>query len=110
AANRSALHQKMGWHLDCRTALRIRISATWQKQPEWSSHQVIAKLTPEPLLSIRWVQRILRECRRGVPEERSSPRRTGQPSRRYRRGGATPRQRTRDWRPHKVLRNRRSAL
>jgi DNA invertase Pin-like site-specific DNA recombinase len=80
AANRSAIHRKIGWWLDRRTALRIRISATWQKHPEWTARQVVAKLGPEPLLKLPWVRRILRECRRGVPEERSSPRRTRVPA------------------------------
>ena len=91
AANRSAMHKKIGWDLDRRTELRVRISATWKKHPEWTANRVIAKVGPEPLLSLRWVQRILRECRRGVPEERSSPRRTGRPSRLNRDGVATNR-------------------
>lgn len=85
AASHSAMHRKIGWCLDRRTELRIRISAAWQKHPEWSAHQVIARLGLESLMSVRWVQRVLRECRRGVPEERNFPRRTGRPSRPYRR-------------------------
>jgi hypothetical protein len=91
AANRSAMHKKIGWDLDRRTAFRVRISATWKKHTGWTANQVIAKVGLEPLLSLRWIQRILRECRRGVPEERSSPRRTGRPSRRYRDGVPTNR-------------------
>lgn len=83
AARRSAMHRKIGWWFDRRTALRIRISATWQKHPEWTANQVIARIGPQPLLSLRWVQRILRECRSGAPEERDLPRRSGRPSRRY---------------------------
>jgi hypothetical protein len=83
AANRSAMHRKIGWDLDRRTELRVRISATWKKHPEWTANQVIAKVGPEPLLSPRWVLRVLRECRRGTPEERNMPRRTGRMSRRY---------------------------
>jgi DNA invertase Pin-like site-specific DNA recombinase len=82
-ASRSAMHKKIGWYIDRRTELRVRISATWQKHPEWTANQVIAKVGSQPLLSLRWVQRILRECRRGAPEERNMPRRTGRPSRRY---------------------------
>lgn len=91
AARRSALHRKIGWYYDRRTALRIRISAIWQRHPNWTANQVIAKVGPGPLLSLRWVQKVLRECRRGTPEERNMPRRTGRPSRRFRYGVATNR-------------------
>ena len=80
-ARRSALHRKIGWHIDCRTHLRIRIGATWQKHPNWTARQIISEVGPNPLLSVRWVQRILRECRWGYPEERNMPRRTGRPPR-----------------------------
>jgi hypothetical protein len=53
-------------NLDRRTVLRVRISVISTKHPGWSAHQVIAKSGSDPLLSLRWVQRILRECRRGV--------------------------------------------
>ena len=80
-ASRSALHKKIGWQIDCRTHLRIRISAAWQKHPNWTAARIIAELGPDPLMSVRWVQRILRECRWGYPEERNMPRRTGKPPR-----------------------------
>lgn len=76
-ASRSAVHKKIGWHIDCRTHLRIRIGATWQKHPKWTAGQIIGALGPNPLMSVRWVQRVLRECRWGYPEERNMPRRTG---------------------------------
>ena len=86
AAKRSALHRKIGWYIDRWTVLRIRVSTLWQQHPEWKAKQIIAKLGREPLLNVRWVQRILRECRRGSPEERSLPRRTGRPWRKKRNG------------------------
>ena len=82
-ANRSAVHKKIGWHIDCRTHLRIRISATWQKHPKWTAGQIISELGSSPLMSVRWVQRVLRECRWGYPEERNMPRRTGKSPRPY---------------------------
>jgi DNA invertase Pin-like site-specific DNA recombinase len=82
-ARRSAVHKKIGWYIDCRTHLRIRISATWRKHPKWSARQIIGEVGPSPLLSVRWVQRILRECRWGYPEERNMPRRTGKQPRPY---------------------------
>jgi len=85
AAKRSVLHRKIGWYLDHRTQWRVRISAIWQQHPHWSAHQVIATWGSAPRFSLRWVQRVLRECRRGAPEERNMPRRTGLPSRPYRR-------------------------
>jgi len=84
AANRSAIYRRIGWWFDRRTVLRVRISATWEKHPEWSAIQVIAKLGPQPLLSPIWVRRILRECRRGVPEEPTLKRRKGRRLRRRR--------------------------
>lgn len=80
-ARRSALHRKIGWQIDSRTHLRIRIGAMWQKYPEWRARQIIAEVGPSPLLSVVSVQRILRECRWGYPEERNMPRRTGMPPR-----------------------------
>jgi DNA invertase Pin-like site-specific DNA recombinase len=80
-ASGSALHKKIGWYIDCRTYLRIRISATWQKHPKWTAGQIIREVGPSPLLSVSWVRKILRECRWGYPEERNSPRRTGKPPR-----------------------------
>jgi DNA invertase Pin-like site-specific DNA recombinase len=82
-ARRSSMHEKIGWYIDHRTHLRIRISAEWQKHPNWTARQVVCKLGPGPLLSLRWVQRILRECRWGYPEERNAPRRTGKAPRPY---------------------------
>jgi DNA invertase Pin-like site-specific DNA recombinase len=82
-ANRSAAHKKIGWNIDCRTHLRIRISSTWQKHPKWTAGQIISEVGLSPLMSVRWVQRVLRECRWGYPEERNMPRRTGKPPRPY---------------------------
>ena len=80
-ASRSALHKKIGWHIDCRTHLRIRIAATWQRHPKWTARQIMGEVGPSPLMSLAWVQRVLRECRWGYPEERNMPRRTGNPPR-----------------------------
>jgi len=91
-ASRGAVHKKIGWHIDRRTHLRIRIGATWQKHPKWTARQMIAEVGPSPPMSVRWVQRILRECRWGYPEERNMPRRTGKPPRPYVRSIKLPRQ------------------
>jgi DNA invertase Pin-like site-specific DNA recombinase len=82
-ARRSAVHKKIGWHIDCRTHLRIRIGAIWQKHPKFTAPRIMRTVGPDPLMSKRWVQRVLRECRWGYPEERNAPGRTGKPPRPY---------------------------
>jgi DNA invertase Pin-like site-specific DNA recombinase len=62
AAKRSSAQKQIGWQLDCRTAARIRISAIWKKHPEFTARQIIYKLGPGPLVTVKWVRQILREC------------------------------------------------
>lgn len=62
AAQRSACHRLLRWPLDRRTAARIRISAIWNKHPEFSARQVMDRLGPKYAVRLPWVQQVLREC------------------------------------------------
>ena len=48
AANRSPVHRRIGWHIDCRTPTRIRISKILRRHPKYSAAQVIEELGPGP--------------------------------------------------------------
>jgi DNA invertase Pin-like site-specific DNA recombinase len=77
AAKRGLAQKQIGWYLDCRTAARIRISAIWKKHPEFTAKQVIEKLGPGPFMRLKWVQQIMKECRRASGRHSSEQRRTG---------------------------------
>lgn len=62
AANGSSLYKKIGWPLDSRTTARIRVSAFWKRHPEFTAKQVIRRLGPGPFMTVKWVQRITKEC------------------------------------------------
>jgi DNA invertase Pin-like site-specific DNA recombinase len=64
AANRSDLHRQVGWHLDHRTATRIRIGAMWKRHPTFTAKQVIARLgrMSPAFAKVKWVQKILHDC------------------------------------------------
>jgi DNA invertase Pin-like site-specific DNA recombinase len=62
AAKRSSAQKQIGWYLDHRTAARIRINAIWQKHPEFTAKQVIEKLESGPVMTVKWVQKIMKEC------------------------------------------------
>jgi DNA invertase Pin-like site-specific DNA recombinase len=72
AAKRSRSHKQVRWFLDGRTAARIRVSAVWERHPEFTAKQVIDKLGPECSVRKRWVQQIMRDCWRA--SARHSPR------------------------------------
>jgi hypothetical protein len=77
AARRSAIHQKVGWSIDRRTTVRIRIAALWKKHPEFTAHQVIEKLGPGPFMTVKWVQHILKACWRASARHSPKQSRTG---------------------------------
>jgi len=62
AARRSACHRLLRWPLDRRTAARIRISAIWEKHPEFCARQVMGRLGPKHAVGLHWVQQVMREC------------------------------------------------
>ena len=63
AARRSAMHERVGWRLDCRTVTRIRVAAVWKRHPEFTAKQVIEVLGPVPhFVKPHWVQGIMRDC------------------------------------------------
>jgi hypothetical protein len=70
AAKRSSVHRKMGWHIDCRTPTRIRISKILKRHPKYTAAQVIEELGPGPFRRYHWVRQIMEECRRGRPFRR----------------------------------------
>src|ERR1700730_8423054 len=62
AARRSPVHNRVVWHLDHRTATRIRIGELWKRHPEFTGKQVIRTLKFGPDVPLKWVQRIMNEC------------------------------------------------
>ena len=46
AAKGSRVHKQVGWRLDYLTAARIRVGAIWERHPEFTAEQVVAKLRP----------------------------------------------------------------
>jgi DNA invertase Pin-like site-specific DNA recombinase len=79
AARHSLGHKRVGWQLDRKTTTRIRVSAIWKLQPDFTAKQVIAKLGPKHSVGVPWVQKILRECRRGSAKYTLEKRRVGRP-------------------------------
>jgi DNA invertase Pin-like site-specific DNA recombinase len=61
-AKRSPVHRQLGWHLDHRTAKRIRIGELWERQPELTGKQVVDKLKLGPEAPVKWVQKIMNDC------------------------------------------------
>jgi DNA invertase Pin-like site-specific DNA recombinase len=62
AARRSSVHRKVGWHLDHRTANRVRVGEMWKRHPELTGKQVITRLKLGPEVPLKWVQQIMHEC------------------------------------------------
>ena len=79
AAQNSLLQRRVGWQLDRKTAARIRVSAIWKRYPEFTAKQVMAKLGPKHSVGVPWVQKILRECRRGSANYTLAMRHVGHP-------------------------------
>jgi DNA invertase Pin-like site-specific DNA recombinase len=61
-ASRSAVHRKVGWHLDYRTANRVRVGEMWKRHPDITGKQVITRLKLGPEVPLKWVQKIMHEC------------------------------------------------
>jgi hypothetical protein len=84
AAQRSAVHRRVGWPLDRCTAARIRIAACWKQHPQLTARQVIQTLGAGPFMNVPWVRKILRECGRTCGRPTRKERLKGR--RRYSRG------------------------
>jgi DNA invertase Pin-like site-specific DNA recombinase len=77
AGKRSAVHRKVGWYLDHRTANRIRIGELWKRQPQLTGKQVIEKLRLGPDAPLKWVQHIMNDCWKAYAEPKAKRRRAG---------------------------------
>jgi DNA invertase Pin-like site-specific DNA recombinase len=77
AAGRSAVHRKIGWYLDHRTANRIRIGELWKRHPEFTGKQVIEKLKLGPDAPLKWVQHIMNDCWKAYAKPKPRERRAG---------------------------------
>jgi hypothetical protein len=95
AARRSPVHTLVGWHLDHRTANRIRIGELWKRHPELTGKQVIEKLKLGPDAPLKWVKHIINDCWKAHAKPKVNQRRVG-------------RQFYNPWRSHKTLRKPRS--
>jgi DNA invertase Pin-like site-specific DNA recombinase len=75
AARRNAAYRQMGWNVDKWTDARIRTWEIWKRHPEFTPDQVSEGLGLKPSLrQLRWIERILADCRRG--SARRGPKRT----------------------------------
>jgi DNA invertase Pin-like site-specific DNA recombinase len=77
AAMRSAVHQKVGWRLDHKTADRIRVGELWRRHPELTGKQVMAVLKLEPKVPLKWVQQIMNDCWKAYIKPKGKRRRAG---------------------------------
>jgi DNA invertase Pin-like site-specific DNA recombinase len=66
AARRKAAYRQIGWNVDKWTDARIRTWEIWKQHPKFTSDQVCEGLGLKPSLrQLRWIERILADCRRG---------------------------------------------
>ena len=79
AAQNSPCQKRVGWQLDRKTAARIRISTIWKGHPDFTAKEIIAKLGAKYSVGVPWVQKILRECRRGSATHTFEIRLVGRP-------------------------------
>jgi DNA invertase Pin-like site-specific DNA recombinase len=77
AARRSPVHIEVGWHLDQRTAARIRIAELWKRHPEFTGKEVIKRLKLGPDAPLNWVQRIMNDCWKAYAKPKPRERRIG---------------------------------
>jgi DNA invertase Pin-like site-specific DNA recombinase len=68
AANRSPEHKRANWFLDSWTARRIEISAISSRHPDFTAKQVIRRLRSEHVISVLWVRKVMKQCRRPAQE------------------------------------------
>jgi DNA invertase Pin-like site-specific DNA recombinase len=87
AIKRNALHKKMGWKSDSRTAARLRIASIWKRFPRLTGKEVMHRLGAELPVCEKWVQKVMRQCYRA--SKKLSPEQSRIGRRRYR-GYAEP--------------------
>lgn len=80
AAGRSAVHRRVGWRLDRRTAARIRVGELWRRQPELTAKQVVERLKLGPELPLKWVWHIMNQCWKAYAHPKPHRRRIGRKS------------------------------
>ncbi len=61
AAKRSPTQELVRWHVDRRTATRIRIGEILKRHPEFTGKQVIEKLGPNYSVRLKWVWQVMSE-------------------------------------------------
>ncbi len=61
AAARSAVHRRVGWHVDRRTPMRIRIGKILEHEPDLTGRQVIEKLSTDAPPRLHWVWQVMSE-------------------------------------------------
>lgn len=62
AAKRSLVYKEVGWWVDSRTAVRIRITAICKRHPKYTASQVLKAVGLEHPIRLRWVNKIMNEC------------------------------------------------
>jgi DNA invertase Pin-like site-specific DNA recombinase len=77
AAMRSAVHKKVGWRLDHKTADRIRVAELWKRHPEFTGKQVMKQLKLGPQVPLKWVQAIMNSCWKAYAHPKGKRRRAG---------------------------------
>ncbi len=77
ATKQSSAAMRVGWYLDRRTAMRIRISGILKRHPNFTGKQVIDNLGAKNSLNLQWVRRVMREYRLGAAKSRRTLRRMG---------------------------------
>jgi DNA invertase Pin-like site-specific DNA recombinase len=77
AAKTSWAQQRIGWRIDRRTQLRIRISEIWKRHPEFSGRKVIKELGTGRSVALPWVQMILADCWQASAKHTAKQRRVG---------------------------------
>jgi hypothetical protein len=87
AAMKTTAHKRIGWRVDHRTAVRLRINLIWKRHPEFTAQQVHAKLGHKHSVNVWYVRQILNECWRA--SGRHSPKQLRIGRRVYGNGGAT---------------------
>jgi DNA invertase Pin-like site-specific DNA recombinase len=77
AAKLSAVHRAVGWRVDQRTSMRIRIGNVWRRNPELTGKEVMEILGLSTKVRLKWVQGILNDCWRAYARPKANVRRVG---------------------------------
>ena len=66
AGARNPMQKAVRWSLDTRTHLRIRAGLIWKKHPDYTAHEILARLGVGFPFGVHWVRRVLGACRRAA--------------------------------------------